>query len=646
MRGNALPLLFALELAGCSLSGAELARSDIAQNQCKTDDDCFGARCSPDGVCLGSDGALTALLVAVTPPPTLSGVTSLTYYKSFESQHDSLGASGGGFDLDLEPGIDVIGNVIAPSDGGPCTPSFRVPASGDGYIPANVTFTPSAQITGVASDVYRSTLHRDGFTFEVTTLPPGQYDVYVAPYPIVDPQNVDCQLPPQLYLNQTVTPQVVYFSLPTPSKLIVDVTWPLTDAYSDEAAAADGLFADPLNGWTLDLVEPNTGRVLSAEESLGGLLKAPPILGDRSVTYEVTLVYSPPLAIVDGASEPTATGNDILRLTPPTSDPHDSTGQTAYTAPIILAQLDGALVGADRKSAPAQIVQPSLLPAPVHVEFQTGLASDQTPVAASIFLRATSIDGITGISTSFSRSVEVGMDGVGEVDLLPGHYHVSGAAKAGCSQWSCLGVVEADWVVGKTVDPETGKQAGKLIEFQPPPAYQGQAFVYGGAPAVGATVSLAASPLVIDANVLNVGDGSVASVPASSAGVVDPDGNFTFAAEAGTYVLRVEPDTSTGYGWYVRPSFVLPEDQDALGELDLDLPIFYKGTITANGTNGPVPVPQALIRAYAYVDANGAPATSAATAVAAVQVAETYSEDMSGDPGAFTLLIPPSLAAH
>jgi len=436
----------------------------------------------------------------------------------------------------------------------------------------------------------------------------------------------------------------VTFGLPPPSKLIVDVKWPLRDSYSDEAAAADYLFTDPLNGWTLDLVEPSTGRVLSATASLDGKLKTPPILGDTSVTYETTLVYSPPLEFVDGNSQPTAVevGADVLRLTPPNLDPRNP--ETPYTAPTILAQLDGALVGADHKNAPAQIVQPALPPAPVYVEFQTALASDGTPVAASIVLRATSIDGITGISTSFSRSVDVGMDGIGAVELLPGHYHVSGAAKAGCSQGSCLGIVEADWVVGTAVDPQTGKQAGKLIEFQPPPPYQGTALVYGGAPAVGATVSLAASPLLIDANVLNVGDGSVAPIPATSAGVVDSNGTFSFAAGDGTYALRVEPDPSTNYGWYVRPAFVLPNDQNALGELDLDLPISYQGTITANTVNGPVAVPQALIRAYAYVKSNGAPAVSAATAVAAVQVAETYSDDMSGNPGAFTLLIPPSLA--
>lgn len=650
MRGaKTLPLLAALGLAGCSLSGAELARSDIAQNQCKTDTDCFGARCK-DNVCLGSDGALKALLVSVTPPSTLSGVTSLTYFKSFASQGNYLPASGGRLDLDLAAGVEVTGHVSIPVDGTLCQPAWQPPQAGTsiatstlGYIPADVTFAPSEQITGVAPDVYRSTLQADGFTFDVT-LPPGPYDVYVTPhFPLVDAmlRDPNCQVPPQLYLNKPVTSGLT-FALPTASKLVVDVKWPLSDAYSDEAAAADALFVDPLAGWTLDLVEPNSGRVLSAEAPLGGLLKAAPIIGDTSVTYEATLVYSAPLAIVDGNPQPTVVGADVLRLTPPQYDPRGSGNRV--TAPVILAQLDGALVAPEGKDVPARIVQPALLPAPVEVEFQTGLASDGTPVPASVFLRATAIDGISGVSTSFARSVDVGTDGVGDVELLPGRYHVSAAAKMSCSQGSCLGTVEADWVVSAATDPLTGKQAGKILQFSPSTGYQGQALVYGGAPAVGASVSLAASPLIIDANVLNVGDGSVAPVPATSSGVVDSDGTFTFAADDGTYVLRVEPDASTGYGWYVRPGFTLPRDQAVLGELDVDLPIFYQGTITAETSAGPIPVPQALIRAYAYVDKYGAPAMTADASVAAVQIAETYSQDQSSTPGAFTLLVPPALA--
>jgi hypothetical protein len=644
-RAAELALLLALPLAGCSLSGAGLAPSSFAQNQCKTDDDCPGARCH-DGACLGSDGSLNALLVTVTPPSTLSGIKSLAYYFSYATPGNYLPASGGALDLPLAQGVELNGTVSIDLSSSVCSPTpiwndveapgSSIQTSMAGYIPADVTFTPSAHPHGVPQDSYRSALAEDAFHFQ-QTVPPGNYDVYVTPhYPLIDGQisNTDCQVPPRLILNQPVTSSLD-FNMPASSKMKVDVTWALPDVYTDVAAQSDAFFVNPLAGWRLDLVEPKTGRLLSVSEPVDTTLKMPPVNPDTTVTYEVTLAYSPVYDVVKGVYQPTPISGDILRLTPPATDPRDG---SPYTAPVFLAQLDGALVDAGGEPAPAHIVQPSILPAPVHVEFQTALAADGSSVPSNVFLRATSIDGIAGLSISFWRSVSVGADGIGAVDLLPGRYHVSATATQACSKAPCLGTVETDWVVGR----QPANQAGKLVEFEPRTTYEGYAYVYRG-PAAGASVNLVASPLIFDTSVLNVGDGAVAPVPQSTSGAVDSSGYFSFAADAGTFDLRVEPDPSTNYGWFVRPGFVLPGDQDALAELDVELPISYKGKVTATTFGGTVPVAGALIRAYAYVKANGTPAVSADEAAAAVQVAETYSDDASGDPGAFTLLIPPSL---
>lgn len=653
--------MLALPLAGCSLSGVGVSPSGLAVNQCKVDADCPGARCQ-DGLCLGSGGSLTSLLVTVTPPSTLSNVTSLTYYQTYavydSAPSNQLPPGGGGLDIELDQGLDVSGPVrIDPTNCSPIwsTPTGTEQTSPNGGIPADVTFTPSEHVVGVPVDNYAASLQTvntaktdDWYVFH-QTLPPGDYDVYVAPHLELDPSSaVDskCHVPPRLILNQNVSKTTFTVNLPASSTLDVDVTWPLTEAYSDALAQADPSFADPLAGWTLDLVDPNTGRVLSYEEPVTAL-KMAPVNPDESVTYKVTLVYAPVYAPgKNGALEPLDIGSDVLRLKPPAYDPRTCPDQACpdqapYTAPTILAQLDGALVDADGKPAPAQIVQPTLLPAPVHVEFQTALASDGTPVPASVFLRATSLDGVTGLVTSFSRSVDVGTDGVGEVDLLPGHYHVTASAKSGCTIGSCLGNVIGDWVVAQA----PASQAGKLLEFSPPATFSGTALVYGGRPASGASVDLVASSLVIDSNVLNVGDGSAPAVAQSSSGLVGEDGTFTFQADPGTFDLRVRPDPSTGYGWFVQPHLTLPDQApyDDVGELDLDLPISYRGSISALTSNGLVMVPRALIRAYAYMNADGT-VSSKSDAAFAVQVAETYSDDTSGDPGAFQLLIPPAFA--
>ncbi|HSU41936.1 MAG TPA: hypothetical protein VLJ38_20290, partial [Polyangiaceae bacterium] len=204
---------------------------------------------------------------------------------------------------------------------------------------------------------------------------------------------------------------------------------------------------------------------------------------------------------------------------------------------------------------------------------------------------------------------------------------------------SCLALVETEWVVRATPP----SQAGKFLLFEPAQIYDGSAVIAGGGPpAAGATVHAVASSLLTDSNVLNVGDAAVAVVPRATSGLVDTDGSFSLQADAGVFDLRIEPDPSTGFGWLVMPGFELPARGDELNGLQVDLPLVYRGTVTLAASDGPpTPIPKALIRAYAYVK-DGKISTKADGAIA-VQVAETYSEDQTGDVGAFRLLIPPTL---
>jgi len=228
------------------------------------------------------------------------------------------------------------------------------------------------------------------------------------------------------------------------------------------------------------------------------------------------------------------------------------------------------------------------------------------------------------------------------VDLLPGTYRVIASPKSGCADGACLALVETEWVV-RAIPPS---QAGKYIVFEQAQNYDGGVFITGAAtptPAAGATVHAVASSLFSDPNVLNVGNASVAVVPRASSGLVDSDGSFSLQADAGVFDLRVEPDPSTGYGWLVKPGFELPARGDELAQnaLELKLPIVYRGTVSFAGSDGSTPIPKALIRAYAYVkDGKISPKMDGAVAI---QVAEAYSEDETGDVGAFRLLIPQTL---
>ena len=639
-------LVLALPLSACAVSGADIARSDVAQNQCQDNNDCpSGGTCNAsEKICQGKLGELTSLLVAVSPPPTLVGFNSFTYF----TDEPQLGQSSGRHDISVAPAVSVNGTVRIDTMG-PCLllPSWVDPALGltptnseDGIIPATMTFTPSQRAFGVATDSYISNPYFETDPDKVRgyhvqqALPAGQYDIYIKPFQS-DASTPQCQVPPRLFLHQSVS-STLDIKLPAALPLMINVTWPLAAPYEDGAEQADAFLANPLSGWTLDLVDQSSGRVLSTFNKLTAPV-SPPLVGDTSVTYQQTLVYSPVYTAGKSGPEPVKVGSEIIRLTPPTYDVRFGP-DVPYTAPTILAQVDGALVDADGKPAPAQIVQSSALPTPVTVQFQTGLG-DGTPVQAGVLLTAEEIDGISGLSTSFSRTIQVGSDGTASVDLLPGRYRVVASPKSGCSDGACLALVETEWVVRATPP----SQAGKYIEFEQAQNYDGSAVIAGSGPAAGATVHAAASSLLTDSNVLNVGDAAVAVVPRATSGLVDTDGSFSLQADAGVFDLRVEPDPSTGYGWLVMPRFELPTRGDELNGLQVDLPIVYRGTVSLAANDGPpTPIPKALIRAYAYVK-DGKISTKADGAIA-VQVAETYSEDQTGDVGAFRLLIPRTLA--
>ena len=639
-RAACFSLALALSLSGCSVSGADISPSGVAQNQCQDNGDCPGGSCNSEKICQGSKGQLTSLLLAVSPPPTLVGVNSFTYFADEPSDSTPLGTSGGPLDINVAAAVSVSGSVRIDTTGS-CMRSWSdpdfttaVPTSDDGSIPASVTFTPSQRAFGVPTDSYSAGPNGTDYVFE-QALPAGQYDVYIKPAPLASPTDGTCQVPPRLLLHQSVAGNLD-FKLPQPSSLLINVTWPLAVQYEDGAEQSDAFRANPLEGWTLDLVDQSSGRLLSTVQTLDAPL-SPPVAGDTSVIYRETLVYSPVSSPgKSGALEPVNVGSEIIRLTPPAYDLRF--GQAVpYTAPTILVQLDGALVDADGKPAPAQIVQDSTLPTPVTVQFQTGL-DDGTPVQAGVLLTAEELDGITGLSTAFSRTIQVGADGTASVDLLPGKYRVIASPKSGCAGGSCLGLVETEWVVRATPP----SQSGKFIAFEQAGSYPGSAFISGGTPASGATVHAVASALFSDTNVLNVGDATVAVVPRATSGLVESNGSFAIQADAGAFDLRVEPDPSTGYGWLVKPGFALPARGDELGDLEVDLPIVYRGTVSFLGSDGSsVPIPKALIRAYAYVK-DGKISTKTDGAVA-IQVAETYSEDQTGDLGAFRLLIPKTL---
>jgi hypothetical protein len=603
------PLLAAL-LAACAVTPGTPSSSDLAVNKCQSDADCSGGRCV-DSLCQGSHGKVTSLLVSVTPSAADVQIANVTFYKPFPSDGGTLNPNGAGRqDINVGAAVALTGTVrVDPGCQGTFTQEGQTLLGfGDGTIPANVTFTPSQRVLGIPTDFYRGTV-RGNYTF-TASLAPGEYDVYIQPYPQTTDEhgNTVCPVPPRLLLGQTVGSNLDV-KLSPGSKLPVQVIWPL---------------ASTLAGWVVDLVDANSSRPLSIPRPVRDedLLEQ----ATDTQTYGFGLDYAPIYAPdAKGTLQPQSIGDAVLRLTPPAD----------VTAPVLMAQLSGAQIGDE--PAPAVLRQKDAFPAPVHVELQADLASDGSPVPAVLTLTAEKLSGVGELFTAFSRTVTVDVSGLGAVDLLPGTYRVIATPNVACDPSSCLAQKQMTWVIAES----PSSQAGRLVEFTEAGELYGRVAVASGDPAVGATVRAVPSTSILDSNIFNNGDATAPFVPRSAFSAVNSDGDFSFKTDPGTFDVRVEPDSGTGFGWFVRPGVVIDADSGGtdLDTIALPLPIAYTGTVTTGTGEAETPIPSALVRAFVYMNSDGKLLSKATDGAVAVQVAETRTDA----DGAYTLLLPPDL---
>jgi hypothetical protein len=129
-------------------------------------------------------------------------------------------------------------------------------------------------------------------------------------------------------------------------------------------------------------------------------------------------------------------------------------------------------------------------------------------------------------------------------------------------------------------------------------------------------------------------------LPRATFDQVDAGGDFVLRMDAGNYDFRVEPDPSTGFGWYVHPNVTVAPAMDTSLDVRLPLPVVHRGTLSTGTGDSRVTLPSALIRAYAYMAPDGSITSTPTKDSVAVQVAETHSDGA----GNFALLLPSSLA--
>jgi hypothetical protein len=621
--GPTLGLLL-LALSACDVSEIPPVPSDVAINDCDSNEDCPGGFCS-DGACVTGSTALRSVLLEVTPQSS-DVLSPLPYLVPLA---DSPSA-----DLVLQPPVTVSGYVTLHPETG-CTPLFLSETPGtvhtqlSGTIPVKATFTSSAGAFGLPTPVYESDPlvgdERDGgrHGFKII-VPPGEYDVYLEP-PATTPES-NCKIPPWLLLRQRIGASGPFeIKLSKPLSLTVPVHW---------ATAS-------LDFFKVEMIDPDSGRVLSTSPILGN----PGLDGDGRAFYQATLGYSQVL-------EPNAMNElvvskssyELVRISPP----------EGTTAPSIMGEASAIGLTASNEGG---LLLSSPLPPPVVVEAQTAEAATTRPVGATVTVTATRIEGMDrGLYASFIRTYRVEardkLDEDGNVitkagtfkaTLPPGDYVVDSIPKASsapCSKDGCFALAARRDLWQVAAMPVL--QAGKLIQFQRAPTVRGAVVSASGEPVTGATVRVNPAHVRPTPDRWNQIDTEGRAVPFSTTGIVDGRGAFDFQADPGTFNLFVQPDPSTRFGWYVRSQFTVDERDAVLSTGTLALPLARRHVgrvvLGAKGPDQPR-VPNALIRAYVYVTPSGEYAAAAPENGALLQVAETR----SNGAGEFELLIPATL---
>lgn len=590
-----LAALAATGLAGCDVSAREDATETPAQNECSSDDQCPNGRCS-DGMCRATMGRFRSVLFLVTPPADAEGIAGVRFFRAI----DDLPLAGGELELGLDhvsvvsgtvltSGTDELADCEARNGGSEDQTSLNVLGR------TGVVFTPSEWVYGLVAPSYSAELSLgeeggakvDRFSLNV---PPGKYDIYVEPAVL----NGSCRTAPQLFRAQTIGAGKVNLELMlTPaSKLDISLPWPVTEP--------------ELEGWTVDLIDPVSGRALSAPVAL-----TESDADEASRLYTASLEYSPVAALTD-----TVGGEELVRLVPP----------AGLAAPTLFFQRSGVEI-AERGIGELSLFQ--RLPSVVQLDGYVTVAGTAESTPAMITLTAKSLTELeNGVFGSYTRSVDADEKGHFRVEALPGTYRVLVVPPGG----SGLSAADIEWEVGS----ERALQGGRTIELEPSAPIRGTVVGLGGEPAVGVPVHAIASPVRAQVDALGQALGDEPFVPRASSAIAGHGGRFEILADPGRFNVSARPPEGSGFAWMVSPNVLVGPAGEELGSLLLPLPLAYRGHVTAPDMGA---VGGALIRAYIYMDPENLYTTDPSQAASVLQIGETRSDDT----GAFELLLPSQL---
>jgi hypothetical protein len=586
--------LAAAGVAGCSVSALEGVGYVGPTNSCS--DTCSQGATCVDGACVAAKTSYPFFL-EITTPTTAHFAPGTTFAHCIGEQ------SGGERNLDLPAPATVYARIEAPAvtctNGKPLGASLRLVRVG--AIPGAATGTFEAR--GAASDA-----NPDGISL---TVPPGTYDVYVAP-------TDDCaieRIPPYPLGTRTfgsgAQKLVVSYQASLPQfavNLVDESSAPLT---------ANGA-SDPAEARDLALIAKSTGQIVSTvahtcgHESTATLTLAPVVARDPNdpLTHDYTLRITPAKEAC-GAVTPARV-------------------QPSYDVEFAGLSVDGG------SSGTVAVLRASSV-APVAAFGDVRAIVSSAAVGAAIVLRSTALVVPTNSKLGTPFFVVNA-----EADAGSGKYYVE--APAGTYHAVAVPDVKSPYAVwAADVKLERNKS---IATIGVPPK----------APVDGLVVGLDGGSFNIGSvDALAVADTSAGALPNRSqsapfalgkdAGASDYTRNFSLALDRGVYdfVARI-PDAS-GYPWLLLPRIDVPQPTTSnprlvLGTLTVAPPVRLSGIV--RDPNGD-PVSHASVRARAVLLGTGAksdPSTCSFTSARAVSIAETQTDEN----GAYSLVVPADFA--
>lgn len=590
---------FGLGLFACGVSLKNETFGEITINSCEESSECSGGSCR-GGICQKDRTDIPALLLSVTPPsgvPTIAGIGLSTVVSEFEP-----GPYGYEVTLGSLAYIEGIASGFELSDER-CLPDVDNPTaspSRDDSIPVRVTLTPRERLIGLPATVHTADVDAPlggAYKFNMV-VPAGRYDVYFEPLATAD----GCVRPPYLVVDQEFSAGGVTLTLdlPSPEPLLVKIRYPQ--------------ITDDLNGFLVDIVERDSGRLLSNRVRLQA-----PSETDEGLEYSAELAFSQ----VEGDQAAPAT--ELIRMSPP----------EGIVAPTLFVERSVVDLFQDGEGLIDQLTD---LPDPVKFSARIALDGEPTGAPSTVLLVATGLKSTApGTVASFSRLVETDEQGFFEVDLLPGTYQMSVEP---------LDRTRARTEVELTVSDSSEIQGGKTVEVEKRDHLEGRVVSFNGVRVAGAPIWAGPVPASTRGTLLEEALGLLRPLPTSVSTTSDSSGEFSMLADPGLFNIAARPEAASGFPWRIRLGVDTREGDVSVGRLQLSLPLVVEGVLVSPdldlehadddlSPNDPRLVPDALIRAYALMKEGKLVATKE-EADLVIAVAETRSDS----EGRFRLLVP------